>query len=132
MGFYAPAQIVRDAQDHGVEVRPVCVNASEWDCTLEPVDSRFAVRLGLRMVKGLAEAHATQIARAAPFISVEDLWRRARVPMAALTRIPRRTGSTPSACHGARPAGSSRACPTPTCRSSPRSRATSPPPPCAR
>ncbi|WP_223252069.1 helix-hairpin-helix domain-containing protein [Paracoccus mutanolyticus] len=87
MGFYAPAQIVRDAQDHGVEVRPVCVNASEWDCTLEPVDSRFAVRLGLRMVKGLAEAHATQIARAAPFISVEDLWRRTHVPMAALTRI---------------------------------------------
>ncbi|AYF03899.1 error-prone DNA polymerase (plasmid) [Paracoccus yeei] len=87
MGFYAPAQIVRDARDHGVEVRPVCVNASDWDCTLEPMDSRFAVRLGLRMVKGLAEAHATQIARAAPFASVEDLWRRARVPLAALTRI---------------------------------------------
>ncbi|ARC35453.1 DNA-binding protein [Paracoccus yeei] len=87
MGFYAPAQIVRDAQDHGVEVRPVCVNASDWDCTLEPVDSRFAVRLGLRMVKGLAEAHARQIARAAPFTSVGDLWRRARVPLAALTRI---------------------------------------------
>jgi Helix-hairpin-helix motif len=53
MGFYAPAQIVRDARDHGVEVRPVCVNASRWDCTLEPTDdeSRFAVRLGLRMVK---------------------------------------------------------------------------------
>src|SRR3546814_9160783 len=46
MGFYAPAQIVRDAQDHGVEIRPVCVNASRWDCTLEPTaaDSRFAVR----------------------------------------------------------------------------------------
>ena len=67
MGVYAPAQIVRDAQDHGIEMRPVCVNASDWDCTLDPVDSRFAVRLGLRMVKGLGEAHAAQIARAAPF-----------------------------------------------------------------
>jgi error-prone DNA polymerase len=36
MGFYTPAQIVRDAQRHGVEIRPVCVNASRWDCTLEP------------------------------------------------------------------------------------------------
>jgi len=55
MGFYAPAQIVRDAREHGVEVRPVCVNASRWDCTLEPLgDERFAVRLGLRMVRGLA------------------------------------------------------------------------------
>ena len=58
MGFYAPAQIVRDARDHGVEVRPVCVNASRWDCTLEPTgeEDRFAVRLGLRMVRGLANA----------------------------------------------------------------------------
>ncbi|MCT8992345.1 error-prone DNA polymerase, partial [Chelativorans sp. SCAU2101] len=48
MGFYAPAQIVRDAIEHGVEVRPVCINASRWDCTLEPTgdESRFAVRLG--------------------------------------------------------------------------------------
>ena len=45
MGFYAPAQIVRDARDHGVEVRPVCINSSRWDCTLEPInDDRFAVR----------------------------------------------------------------------------------------
>ena len=36
MGFYAPAQIVRDARDHGVEVRPADVNFSDWDCTLEP------------------------------------------------------------------------------------------------
>ena len=35
MGFYAPAQVVRDAREHGIEVRPVCVNASRWDCTLE-------------------------------------------------------------------------------------------------
>ena len=38
MGFYAPAQVVRDAQEHGVLVRPVCVNRSRWDCTLEPLD----------------------------------------------------------------------------------------------
>ena len=63
------------------------MNASDWDCTLEPTDGRFAVRLGLRMVKGLAEAHAQVIARAAPFASVEDLWRRAEVPKPALIRI---------------------------------------------
>ena len=92
MGFYAPAQIVRDAQAHGVEIRPACVNASRWDCTLEPAgdDGRFAVRLGLRMVKGLANAHAAAIAAARanhPFASVDDLWRRASVPQAALVQL---------------------------------------------
>jgi error-prone DNA polymerase len=92
MGFYAPAQIVRDARDHGVEVRPVCVNASRWDCTLEPSDDedRFAVRLGFRMVKGLANLHAASIAGARadqPFLSVDDLWRRAGVPQAALVQL---------------------------------------------
>ena len=92
MGFYAPAQIVRDAQAHGIPVRPVCVNASRWDCTLESTDdeSRFAVRLGMRMVKGLANAHAAAIVanRAdRPFVSVDDLWRRARVPSAALVQL---------------------------------------------
>jgi len=100
MGFYAPAQIVRDARDHGVEVRPVCTNASRWDCTLEPTGdgSRFAVRLGLRMVKGLSNAHAAAIvtARAAlPFDSIEDLWRRARVPVAALAQIAEADGFRP-------------------------------------
>jgi error-prone DNA polymerase len=62
MGFYAPAQLVRDAREHGVEVRPVCVNASRWDCTLEPTDGRrFAVRLGLRMIRGLANADAARL-----------------------------------------------------------------------
>ena len=53
MGFYAPAQIVRDARAHGVEVRPVCVNASYWDNVLEP-DGRggLALRLGFRQIKG--------------------------------------------------------------------------------
>ena len=92
MGFYAPAQIVRDAETHGVEVRPVCANASRWDCTLEPTDDegRFAVRLGLRMVRGLANAHAAAIVAARadqPFASVDDLWRRASVPQAALVQL---------------------------------------------
>ncbi len=92
MGFYAPAQIVRDARAHGVGLRPVCVNASHWDCTLEPAEEgHLAVRLGLRMVKGLANAHAARIiaAREGPFASVEDLWCRTGVPVAALAVLAR-------------------------------------------
>jgi error-prone DNA polymerase len=101
MGFYAPAQIVRDAQKHGVEVRPVCANASRWDCTLEPTDddSRFAVRLGLRRVKGLANIHAATIIACRAdraFASVDDLWRRAGVPVIALTQIAEADGFRPS------------------------------------
>lgn len=92
MGFYAPAQIVRDALDHGIEVRPVCANSSRWDCTLEPIgdDGRFAVRLGLRMVKGLANAHGAAVVAARadqPFLSIDDVWRRAGVPAIALNQI---------------------------------------------
>ncbi len=95
MGFYAPAQIVRDAALHGVEIRPVCINASVWDCMLEQGGGeqgggeRNAVRLGLRMVKGLAADHADAIiaARATPYRSIADLHRRARVPRAALERL---------------------------------------------
>jgi error-prone DNA polymerase len=86
MGFYAPAQLVRDAKDHGVEVRPICVCNSDWDCTLERRAQRAAgeaddpaLRLGLRMVKGLGEEAAQRImaARAAAqFDSVQDLTRR--------------------------------------------------------
>jgi error-prone DNA polymerase len=101
MGFYAPAQIVRDARDHGVEVRAVCVNASRWDCTLEPTDdeSRFAVRLGLRMVKGLANADAATIVSARadqPFVSVDDLWRRAGVPSGWLVQLAEADAFQPS------------------------------------
>ena len=101
MGFYAPAQIVRDARDHGVEIRPICVNASRWDCTLEPAEdeTRFAVRLGLRMVKGLANAHAAAIVAARadePFSSIDDLWRRCGVPVAALTKIAEADGFRPT------------------------------------
>jgi error-prone DNA polymerase len=96
MGFYAPAQIVRDAREHGVEVRGVCVNASRWDCTLEPTrgepaeGTAFAVRLGMRMVAGLTnDAGARIVAGRAdvPYGSVEELWRRAGVPAAALERL---------------------------------------------
>ena len=88
MGFYAPAQVVRDARDHGVEVRPVDVNHSRWDCTLE--GPHLAVRLGLRMAKGLAEEHGIQLVLERgehPYASVEELHRRAAVPVAALERL---------------------------------------------
>src|SRR5829696_7550700 len=91
MGFYAPAQLVRDAERHGVEVRPPDINHSRWDCTLEPADGgRFAVRLGLRMVRGLANRDGALIVAARghlPFGSVQELWRRAGVPVAALERL---------------------------------------------
>jgi error-prone DNA polymerase len=163
MGFYGVAQLVRDAREHGVEVRPVCINASRWDCTLEPLGpppdfrgrgtarneqvvmspghgcaardtahlltvegplnvgskllpldrvpappldgeglgrggvrqraervSYLPLRLGLRMVKGLANSHGALIAAAAldaPFTSVEDAWRRSGVPVAALEKL---------------------------------------------
>src|SRR5690606_9642088 len=81
MGFYAPAQLVRDAREHGVEVRPVCVASSYFDCTLEKRDDgEPALRLGLRMVKSLSEAGAKRIpaARArGAFTSVQDLAERA-------------------------------------------------------
>jgi error-prone DNA polymerase len=63
MGFYAPAQIVRDARDHGVTVLPPDVNRIGWDCDLERLDNgTLALRLGLRQIKGLKEEHAHRIA----------------------------------------------------------------------
>ena len=91
MGFYAPAQVVRDAREHGVPVRPVDVNHSRWDCTLEPADGPLlAVRLGLRMVGGLHGEHAADLLAARgehPYADLDDLWRRAGVPVAALERL---------------------------------------------
>ncbi len=96
MGFYAPAQIVRDARRHGVEVRPIDVNHSRWDCTLEPAGAGcgsgryLAVRLGLCMVRGLANADGAAIVAArgdTPFTSAEDIQRRAGVGRGALDRI---------------------------------------------
>jgi error-prone DNA polymerase len=90
MGFYAPAQIVRDLRDHGVEVRAVCVNRSDWDCTLEArADGQLALRLGFRQIKGLRLEDADWIiaARANGYPDPESVWRRAGVPVAALERL---------------------------------------------
>ncbi len=107
MGFYAPAQIVRDAQEHGVEVRAVDVASSDWDCTLEPegfstdrlhrrhktmegvIWSTRAVRLGLRQVKGLSEAdgRAVAAARASGCRTMEDLGRVSGAGVGALEKL---------------------------------------------
>lgn len=82
MGFYAPAQIVRDAREHGVEIRPPDINASTWDNIMEP-DGKgsLALRLGFRQIKRMREEEATWIAaaRGNGYLSVEDVWRRAGV-----------------------------------------------------
>jgi error-prone DNA polymerase len=94
MGFYAPAQIVRDAREHGVEVREVDVNCSDWDCTLEapfPIlesggNSGPALRLGFRQVDGLNRDAADRLVVGRPYASVEQL--RARgVPVHAIQRL---------------------------------------------
>ena len=97
MGFYAPAQIVRDAREHGVEVRAPDVNHSQWDSTLEAgpargggscidlhremradVHATHAMRLGLREIKGLSEEDGKLIVarRSATYDSVRDVWLR--------------------------------------------------------
>jgi len=79
MGFYAPAQLVRDAREHGVDVRPPDVNASDWDCTLEKtLGPRCALRLGFRQVQGLAEKDMVRMVerRTTPYRDPADLWRR--------------------------------------------------------
>ncbi|ARQ00986.1 error-prone DNA polymerase [Pseudorhodoplanes sinuspersici] len=78
MGFYQPAQLVRDAREHGVEVKPVDVNYSDWDCTLEPASDggeRLAVRLGFRQIQGLNEDELKKLVkeRGNGFASVERL-----------------------------------------------------------
>ncbi|HYE46105.1 MAG TPA: error-prone DNA polymerase, partial [Caulobacter sp.] len=92
MGFYAPAQIVRDAREHKVEVRHPDVNASGWDATLElrPGRRRRALRLGMRSIDGFRKEWAERIVevrRAGPFADLEDLRVRAQLPSAALDRL---------------------------------------------
>ncbi len=90
MGFYAPAQIVRDAREHGIEVRPICVNQSEWDCTLERrTDGGLALRLGFRQIKGFRQQDADWIvaARGNGYSDPEALWLRAGLSPAALERL---------------------------------------------
>ncbi|WP_374573822.1 error-prone DNA polymerase [Phenylobacterium sp.] len=84
MGFYQPAQLVRDARRHGVEVRAPDVSASDWDCTLEPASGGArlkAVRLGLRQVRGLKEEEARRLveARAAGARTLPELARAGRL-----------------------------------------------------
>ncbi len=93
MGFYSPATLIEDAQRHGVAVFPVDVCHSEWNCTLEPCpDSTegFAVRMGLRWIKGLREGQADGIVHARArgnFVSVGDFARRTGLERAVLTRL---------------------------------------------
>jgi DNA-directed DNA polymerase III PolC len=90
MGFYAPAQIVRDAREHGVTVLPPCINRSHWDNVMEPMaDGRLALRLGFRQIRGMAEDEALWItaARGNGYAAVADVWRRAGVAAASLTRL---------------------------------------------
>lgn len=124
MGFYAPAQIVRDARDHEVEVLEPDINASDWDCTLEPARNGpgMALRLGLRQIKGLSESEAGRlVARRGngypdPLVSGA----RERSAPRPWRPWPAPTPSAPWVWTGARRSGRSRACPRPNrCRSSP-------------
>ncbi len=90
MGFYAPAQIVRDAREHRVELRPICVNNSGWDNSLERrADGTLALRLGFRQIKGFRENDAGWIvaARGNGYPDPESLWLRAGLNPAALERL---------------------------------------------
>ncbi len=103
MGFYAPAQLVRDAREHGVDVRHPDINASDWDCTLESGTSsspsprlrgegkfRCAVRLGLRLVGGLAEEATKDTivkARGSGYTSIPSVWLRSGAPASVLERL---------------------------------------------
>jgi len=112
MGFYAPAQIIGDARNHGVEVRPMDINASHWDCTLEdsaprqapvaqssrPRDSLWgmggpALRIGLRQIKGFRQVHAERIVRHrqehGPIKSIEQLQQRCGLPSTAIGLLAR-------------------------------------------
>jgi error-prone DNA polymerase len=89
MGFYAPAQIVRDAREHGVEVLPPSINHSRWDNAMEARSHGLALRLGFRQIRGLQEEEVQWIvaARGNGYASVEDVWRRAGVRPLTITRL---------------------------------------------
>ena len=107
MGFYAPSQLVRDAREHGVTVRPVDINISEWDCLLEEAEfdvnmidhrhasmrgdirTKRAVRLGFRQVKGLSETdmHDLVANRGQRYTSVRDLWLRSGLQKSDIERL---------------------------------------------
>jgi len=107
MGFYQPAQLVRDAQDHGIDVRPVDINHSDWDCTLEEavfdpariiarhvsmakvIESRHAVRLGFRQIKGLSEGRLKTLAerRGERYQSIRDVWLRSGLNVGEIEKL---------------------------------------------
>jgi len=92
MGFYAPAQIVRDAKEHGVDVRPVDVNYSDWDNTLEPLENdegKFALRLGFRQVDGISknDMEILMERRGAGYDTPDTLIRRTCLPRSVLERL---------------------------------------------
>jgi error-prone DNA polymerase len=109
MGFYAPAQIVRDVREHGIDVRPADINHSDWDATLEPdldsisaarlhalhrdmagdIRTTHALRLGFRKIKGLAEQDGKLIVakRNRPYASVRELWLRTGLPPRVIDRL---------------------------------------------
>jgi error-prone DNA polymerase len=94
MGFYQPATLVKDAQRHGLKIKPIDVTCSNWLCKLEKQTGSFSVRLGLRYAKGLREDAASEIVRERsirPFISIDDLKRRVpgmrKTELAALAEI---------------------------------------------
>ena len=90
MGFYAPAQIVRDAVEHDVMVKPICAERSYWDNVLEHTDDGvLAVRLGFRQIKGLSEndGHWLAAARGNGYRSIDAIWRRAGLSRATLIKL---------------------------------------------
>ncbi|HVX83768.1 MAG TPA: error-prone DNA polymerase [Phycisphaerae bacterium] len=91
MGFYQPAQIVRDAREHGVAIRPVDVSRSHWDCTLEPDGDSVALRLGMRLVASMRQAEADKIRAAfemhGSFRGIQALWRASGVRAATLRTL---------------------------------------------
>ena len=92
MGFYAPAQIVRDVREHGVSTRPPDVNFSKWDCTLEldeTGEGAYALRLGLRQIKGfkVEDGEWVEAARNNGYADPAAIWRRAGLNGAALEKL---------------------------------------------
>ena len=90
MGFYQPAQLVRDAREHGVQVLPVDVRCSDWDCTLESLAGKPALRLGLRMLRGMSREGGRRLMEARGqqgFVDVSDLAQRASLDQGDLKAL---------------------------------------------
>ncbi len=95
MGFYAPSQLIDDLRRHGGEIRPIDVNASDWNCTLEPAETRttphrHALRLGLRLARGLSQDMLAPLFAArqdGPFRSIPELAQRTRLSQAVLAKL---------------------------------------------